>query len=806
MTPRTKDKATLSATSPHITRLSPRGAIRRPRFGDESGSDIEKEYGRGTPSGKLVIANAVVEPSSSDSEASESRRPGPGQSKLRTPRDLRSGLLEKIGGSHVRSSKYSPAPEHVSARQSPGFRAAAVGLGFRFDNDQYPPQSNAQGMDTDDDRSVYDDTDNEQDAAYPQREAYPNTAGHHHVEYTEGHSAYEDVDEVHESDHRTAHNTHHKARESSRSAANQTQALASLIDGMQAEFGFPPQPNRLSHSDSEQQCLVEGIAVSGSQEHEPECQHDEFGERGRAKHIDVHEMRKRYSSRSRSRHEQVTLASMAPPTTSADSNIVSATPRRSSRRRDSRSSSVPHMERSVSRQESTSYRQMPTDDRETQRPYVGTKPLDLTSRHRLSASLGQLNERYHDPGNLSQPDIRRNDMSNRRDSVRITGGGRDSGNRSSDLIVREREAFGIPASLSYNGVGDSPDSANGEPDDVRRSEYIRSESENSLSSVEELCRVGRTISTPDEVPNQEVNGGLSSCAEALFRNLSTRSHGSRQERRQSRRNSSSNDTKSPKTSRRRSCSIPQLRDVRHSPSQIANPWSPPQQHEHPSVDSRSRSATSHMRSSGPWRARMNPSTYKTLLSKHGPTEMQRQELLYEQFLSQQELVARLRSIVKIFILPLRRKHSKSWIPGVPTLVTRLFDWLEDIVNLHTTMYDALHTASRAWDSGIVIHVAETLRGFVPKFEIYQPYLVRLDEVRDLLTEHAADAHEEFREFVKLRERHVECGGWTLVDLLLQPLVRLCEFTPVFKVRPIFQCKVAAHENAEVVVPHATGSP
>ncbi|PBK83232.1 hypothetical protein ARMGADRAFT_945292 [Armillaria gallica] len=42
-------------------------------------------------------------------------------------------------------------------------------------------------------------------------------------------------------------------------------------------------------------------------------------------------------------------------------------------------------------------------------------------------------------------------------------------------------------------------------------------------------------------------------------------------------------------------------------------------------------------------------------------------------------------IVRLFMLPLCVQDSKtwiSWISSVPSGITRLFDWLEDILNLH----------------------------------------------------------------------------------------------------------------------------
>jgi len=54
----------------------------------------------------------------------------------------------------------------------------------------------------------------------------------------------------------------------------------------------------------------------------------------------------------------------------------------------------------------------------------------------------------------------------------------------------------------------------------------------------------------------------------------------------------------------------------------------------------------------------------------------------------------------------------------------LLDWFDDIVNLHEQIYQSLCSA-RDTQSPTTDRVSESLRCFVLKAEVYQPYLIRV---------------------------------------------------------------------------------
>ncbi|KAI0065141.1 hypothetical protein BV25DRAFT_140206 [Artomyces pyxidatus] len=180
-----------------------------------------------------------------------------------------------------------------------------------------------------------------------------------------------------------------------------------------------------------------------------------------------------------------------------------------------------------------------------------------------------------------------------------------------------------------------------------------------------------------------------------------------------------------------------------------------------------------------WRSTLSSSAYRSLLERYGETEMQRQEVIWEISEAEQTFVKRLRTIVHLFILPLRMKDSVTWLDGVPTEAARLFDWLEDIINLHSQISSSL----RATISGqypMVTRVAEVIRSFIPRLEVHQPYLVRVEEVALLIERMTREPGNDFGEFIRIQQEQDECRGWNIETFLVEPVNRLVEYPASFR--------------------------
>ena len=347
---------------------------------------------------------------------------------------------------------------------------------------------------------------------------------------------------------------------------------------------------------------------------------------------------------------------------------------------------------------------------------------------------------------------------------------------------REREAFGIPCSLSYTGNNDGNSSCSTYEYSEGDEESNRTEEEYDYPPCSRLPHAESDLSSVDGGSWQSgaATNDLSRGAETLFKALAvTETEGTHQKREsRSRRRSSGRqefasnaayergDRLAPSISISESHSAPSVYDD-EADEQVSGPQV--QDHRENSI----------------LRSVMRPRIYNDLLAQHGHAEMRRQDVIFELSSSEATFVRSLRSMVRRFVLPLRQKDSKTWVHGVPEPVSRLFDWLEDIVNLHVSLGESLVACGDLWKAGdIVNQVAETIRAFVPRLEVYQPYLVRVDHVADLLTHAISNPDDQLGEFFRMRQRESVRDDSSIADLLLEPVKRLERYPELFEVNII----------------------
>ena len=299
--------------------------------------------------------------------------------------------------------------------------------------------------------------------------------------------------------------------------------------------------------------------------------------------------------------------------------------------------------------------------------------------------------------------------------------------------TRQREAFGIPRPIS---------------------DYY-TDSIHEIPSERHLPHATSDLSSVGDDVWQEDYDTLSEEAETLFRRLGVQS----------------NDQMAKRSSKR-----------------AGQSYLTPNDHEQRGDRSRSRTSPEYTNHSQDprlgarqsWRSGLPSSVYRTLLDRYGETEMRRQEILWELYKTEQIFADRLHSIVRLFVQPLRAQNRKSWIVGVPNDVARLFDWLEDIVNLHLEILAALQNARKGHYS-MIDRVANSLKVLVPKLEVYQPYLARLEETTASIQRLIADDENDFGEFISIQESSTECDGGSLEQLLIEPVNRLGQYPDYFRV-------------------------
>ncbi|KAK7028337.1 DH domain-containing protein [Favolaschia claudopus] len=344
--------------------------------------------------------------------------------------------------------------------------------------------------------------------------------------------------------------------------------------------------------------------------------------------------------------------------------------------------------------------------------------------------------------------------------------------------ARERAVLGIPPSVSDVGY---PNLSQGQGE---RMSY--------MDSGSSLARVGK--SQWEEVGGDRGARVLSFGAEKLFRTLSGRGRSADQTRKRERRSGNApytvdqddlnasriTITEPTSTALSQSSSAPSMYEIEtpDEPEPPAETW--PAHDFAPEVELEDERHADSPAVDDAWRSFISPTTYTAILERRGAREIQRQEAIHDLYVSEESFVCRLSNTIKLFILPLRMQDSKRYIAGVPVEISKLFDWVEDILNLHIHLLSTLRQL-RETQGPVVERIAEGVRSsFVKQLEVYQPYLAQLVNIAGMIARLVTDPASDFGEFVRIQQSSSECSGWTLENLLVDPVTRLGRYPTMFR--------------------------
>ncbi|KAJ3824333.1 hypothetical protein F5880DRAFT_1560595 [Lentinula raphanica] len=361
--------------------------------------------------------------------------------------------------------------------------------------------------------------------------------------------------------------------------------------------------------------------------------------------------------------------------------------------------------------------------------------------------------------------------------------------RSMEALVRTRQAFGIPPSDSdaiYRSPAPNYDqNPNQEHDDQNTNSTTLPPADSVSSGVDVQA------SQWEQVEDNELSVG----AENLFRTLSEggqssgegrgRSHRGHEERRGQRYEQqqrqynlvTAGDVRSERTDKSKSRERRQSRRRSRTPTARATSTqraTEKDKSDNPSVPSS-------------WRSLVGLERYRSFLDSYGELELQRQEVIWDLSTAETVFVDRLSCVVNLFIIPLRVHTTKTWISGVPLEIAKVLDWLEDIINLHTQIRDTLQSfqtpespfAGSQTKGHDEVAVAYALCACVHKLEIYQPYLVKLSGVLEMLHRLVKDGGSDFGEFVRMQEKSQECR-MSFADMLQEPANRIVAYPALFR--------------------------
>ncbi|KAI0660284.1 hypothetical protein C8Q70DRAFT_85619 [Cubamyces menziesii] len=803
--------------SPFQNSSLPRPKNPRRDFGlpSDSGSELERQVGRALSPGRLIVTNAVIVPSSSESDHA---------TKALKRRSQWIAPKKEVPPPPVSDSISSrPTPRQTSipwarrgSSRPPAEDRRTIGLGLNVEGG-FDGGKQRFAID-EDDVSVYED-EHDVDALMDEPALIASSDG-------DDESIYGEPSPPVESSRRPP-----LPRRPSNDRRN-LEALQGIVDGLHREYrGDQHTVDDFSHSESEAGDDGHGMAIGASTDLQLRSRSPYVteGKRTPSNVVDdesmyseeeafVERVPSRQSVRSRYARDDAFSESSredSPPPAMTRSPM-SLRQNRTSWKRPSSSLAVHDNANTVPRSPSASphlgERKRPISPRMASVPPAPqtdtrdslTNPPMAAHRRSKSSSHTSRSSRK-EPAQSKRNSRRQSAEAGPRSSRLLTADGTQAGlspRYSDDPNSRERLAFGIPESLSYGG-NVTPD----EHDSVVRPPFSRLGSATSIRPG--LSRADSDLSVAEAgwEDQARVSKELSKGAAALLDALACKaarsgSSGQRLHVNESRgrdatplveqdtwlsrggssgsfRNTDATRTNELHARRRSFESVSEY--SRSSPrSQHEDYAAPVSEAEYEDTYASPPQVVVH-EASNSWRATLSEEIYNSLNKHYGQIEMERQELIYALLVSEQAFVRSARRVVRAVLLPLRARDTRAWLPGLPQDVTRFFDWLEDIVNLHIAIAHALSAVTTIWQKGsIVQRLAGTLKGFVPRLEVYMPYLARNESVQDTLKWYAEQDEGEFGEYLRLKEQEREQCSWSLERLLEEPAMRLKHYLDTFQ--------------------------
>ena len=185
--------------------------------------------------------------------------------------------------------------------------------------------------------------------------------------------------------------------------------------------------------------------------------------------------------------------------------------------------------------------------------------------------------------------------------------------------------------------------------------------------------------------------------------------------------------------------------------------------------------------SSTWRAGLSSDKIFTdLIYQHGPIEIKRQEIMWEVCETEKAFVQSMKTVLRLFATPLKTPQGK-WIDGIPPRVSELFDLLECLVQVHSSVVSAQRDLRRR--NGVLqLEAFVTMfKTWVERLEVHEWYLMRFEGVVQLVEDNVRDSESVFGEFVRMQMKEEVLGAMSLGSMLLKPVQRLTKYPLFLKV-------------------------
>lgn len=181
-----------------------------------------------------------------------------------------------------------------------------------------------------------------------------------------------------------------------------------------------------------------------------------------------------------------------------------------------------------------------------------------------------------------------------------------------------------------------------------------------------------------------------------------------------------------------------------------------------------------------WRSSLpSEDVYHRVVNEMGTDEVKRQEIMWEMCETEQGFVDSMKMVVKLFASPMKTPHGK-WIDGIPDQICSLFDSLQLIINVHSSLIKSQQSLNGNYviDTFTFICVFEA---WVNQLNSHESYLLGFETAIHLIEKNIKDPLSVFGEFVRMQMKAEALGSMSLPSMLLKPVQRLTKYPLFLKV-------------------------
>ncbi|KIR68379.1 hypothetical protein I314_00797 [Cryptococcus bacillisporus CA1873] len=180
-----------------------------------------------------------------------------------------------------------------------------------------------------------------------------------------------------------------------------------------------------------------------------------------------------------------------------------------------------------------------------------------------------------------------------------------------------------------------------------------------------------------------------------------------------------------------------------------------------------------------WRSGLpSEDVYHRVVNEMGTDEVKRQEIMWEMCETEQGFVDSMKMVMKLFASPVKTPHGK-WIDGISDQICSLFDSLQLIINVHSSLIKSQQSLNDNYVIGTFTFIC-VFEAWVNQLNNHEYYLLGFETAIHLIEKNLKDPLSVFGEFVRMQMKAEVLGSMSLPSMLLKPVQRLTKYSLFLK--------------------------